>query len=161
MTGDVVNLRRARKVRARAAQETVAAANRAAHGRSRAFTGHDHPAPRLAVADGRSVLREIEQMVDERRFDGIGAEAPHVAAPGDELAEAAAERRIEQGGTIVLGFGPRWHVPSAATAIGRTSPYALVFMTPSYRTLPGFRIPLGSSVCLMARIVASATGSFT
>ena len=54
MTGEVVNLRRARKVRDRAERETVAAANRVAFGRTKA----------------ERETRSVEAARSERRLDG-------------------------------------------------------------------------------------------
>jgi hypothetical protein len=49
MTGDLVNLRRVRKDRIRAATETEAAQNRAAHGHSKAERAIDDAARRKAA----------------------------------------------------------------------------------------------------------------
>lgn len=54
MTGDIVNLRRARKTRARETEEAAAAANRAAFGRSRA----------------QKTLAEATRRLDEARLSG-------------------------------------------------------------------------------------------
>lgn len=50
--GEIVNLRRARKAKARAEEATVAARNRALHGRTRAARAEDEAeAARRAMAD--------------------------------------------------------------------------------------------------------------
>jgi len=59
-----------------------------------------HEPPGLAKADRGRVTRDLEQRIDTRRLDGIGSEAPYVAPPQDEIAELAAECRVEGRGHV-------------------------------------------------------------
>jgi hypothetical protein len=54
-----------------------------------------HEPPGLAEPDRWRVARDLEQRIDAGRLDGIGAKAPDVAPPQDELAKPLAECCIE------------------------------------------------------------------
>ena len=54
----------------------------------------DEP-PGLGVADGGREAGEIQQLFDQRVGDRIGAEAPHIAAPAQQLAQLVSEAVVE------------------------------------------------------------------
>ena len=68
MMGDVVNLNRARKDRDKAANKSKAAANRAAHGRTRAEKD-------LAAAKAEQIARALDQ-ARRQKAPGMPSETP-------------------------------------------------------------------------------------
>ena len=69
MTGEVVNLRRARKIRDRAERETVAAANRVAYGRTKVER-------QVTKIEGARRQRRLDgHRLESRDGQGVGEDA--------------------------------------------------------------------------------------
>jgi hypothetical protein len=81
----------------------VAVAEVGAHGVASGGALGADPAPGLAVADGGGELGDVEKLVDEGLWDGVGFEAPDVAPPGHEIRELRAEFFVEDWGPWLWG----------------------------------------------------------
>ncbi len=73
----------------------VGARERCPDGRACFLRLDQHEPPRLAVADGGRMAREVDQREHTRGFDRIWTKAAHVAPPEHEIAKAGGELGVE------------------------------------------------------------------